>query len=167
MGVKRLRPRQKELLIKAFDLMEKRIESLKAGVEELGLSAMVLDTALGHTMAAKAHVLKAPDGKIALASSGIEDSFRTAARGALAYNVLKLAKLEKSQTDLFVPTSETRETIEEVENLRELFGSQFSFDEEIEDTTTVEVTAGGKSSGRMSMREFERRTETIGAQPTL
>lgn len=148
MATMRLRPRQKELLLKALELLEKRAESLKAGVEELGYSPMVLDIALGHVMSAKAHIMKSQDGTIALAQSQ-DDALRIIARDALAYNLLKLSKLEKSQTDLFVPTSETRETMQEVEDLRQLFSDQLSLAPELErrlredgHDATVTITPG-------------------------
>ena len=150
MATLRLQPRQKELLLKALELLEKRAESLKQGIEELGYSTMVLDVPLWHIMSAKSHLMKSQDGTIALATPGMADAFRIIARDALAYNLTKLSKIEKSQTDCLVPTEDTRETMQEVTDLRELFSDQYSLAGELErrlneegHDATVTVSSGG------------------------
>lgn len=142
MPLKTLKIRERELLLQAFDLYEKRADSLKKGLEELGISATALDTAIGHAGRARMHVEKAKDGTIAL-DSAMEGAFRSVARDALMYNLVKLQKVQQAQLDLLVDPADTQETIGYVNALRETFSDQLTMVDSLNNPT-------GPMSGRKS-----------------
>lgn len=129
---KKLTIRKRELLLGALTLYYKKADSLKKGVEELGLSAVTLDTAIGHAEAAGQLLMKSKDGVIELETIGGASAFRSAAREALAFNLLQLGKVEKKQIELLVEPSDTKETMEELRALREEFSDQLGLAEELE-----------------------------------